>query len=73
MASHEDPLERAIAGALRDAIHAHGPITPAWIGSAVKRIVGNIRNAKIGSLAAVMGAKGGRAGSGDSTPAGERD
>jgi hypothetical protein len=38
-------LERAIAGALRAAIHDHGPITAEWIGSAVKRIVGNLRNA----------------------------
>lgn len=43
--SDNEPLERVIAGALRDAINTHGPITPAWIGSAVKRIVGNLRNA----------------------------
>lgn len=39
-------LERAIAGALRATIHDHGPITEAGIGSAVKRIVGNLRNAR---------------------------
>jgi hypothetical protein len=37
-------LERAIAGALRAAIHDHGSITPEHVGSAVKRIVGNLRN-----------------------------
>jgi hypothetical protein len=45
-------LERAIAGALRAAIKDHGPITAANIGSAVKRIVGNLRNAELGELAA---------------------
>lgn len=38
-------LERAVAGALRAVIHDHGPITVERIGSAVKRIVGNLRNA----------------------------
>lgn len=51
----EDPLERAIAGALRDAINAHGPITSAWIGSAVKRIIGNLRNAKVTAHARALG------------------
>lgn len=55
MAEDEDSLERAIAGALRDAIKSHGPITPDKIGSAVKRIVGNLRNAQIGSLARQLG------------------
>lgn len=45
-------LERAVAGALRSAIHDHGPITPENLGSAVKRIVGNLRNAQLGELAA---------------------
>jgi hypothetical protein len=36
--------ERAIMGALRSAIHAHGPITLDLIFSATKRIVGNLRN-----------------------------
>jgi len=31
-------------GALRSQIHAHGPITTAWIGSATKRIVGALKN-----------------------------
>ena len=44
-------LERAIAGALRAAIKDHGPITAAGIGSAVKRIVGNLSNADLGALA----------------------
>lgn len=50
----DDSLERAIAGALRAAIRDHGPITPETIGSAVKRIVGNLRNARIGGLAREM-------------------
>ncbi len=45
-------LERAIAGALRAAIKDHGPIDAAGIGSAVKRIVGNLQNAQLGELAA---------------------
>ncbi len=51
----DDSLERAVAGALRSAIAAHGPITAANMTSAVKRVVGNLRNAKLGGLAAVMG------------------
>jgi hypothetical protein len=39
-----DGVERAIAGALRATIHDHGPVTPEAIGSAVKRIMGNLRN-----------------------------
>ncbi len=39
-------LERAIAGALRSTIHDHGPITLALVTSAVKRIVGNLANAR---------------------------
>lgn len=38
-------LDRAITGALRDTIYAHGPITPHHIGSAVKRIRSAIANA----------------------------
>lgn len=37
-------IERAISGALRSAIRAHGPITPEHIGSAAKRIAGNLAN-----------------------------
>ena len=37
-------IERAIARALRSAIDAHGPITPERITSAVKRIIGSLRN-----------------------------
>lgn len=52
----DQSTERAIAGALRAAIHAHGPITPDKIGSAVKRVVGNLRNARA-PTAADMGRK----------------
>jgi hypothetical protein len=43
----ERRLARAIAGALRGAIRDHGAVTPEWIGSATKRILGNIRNAHL--------------------------
>jgi hypothetical protein len=36
--------ERAVAGALRATINDHGPITPDRIGSAVKRVLGNLAN-----------------------------
>jgi transcriptional regulator with XRE-family HTH domain len=39
-------LERAIVGALRHAINDHGPITPEHIGSAAKRVLGNLVNAR---------------------------
>lgn len=39
-----DAIERAIAGALKSAIHDHGPLTPELIGSAVKRILGNLQD-----------------------------
>ena len=39
-------LERAVTGAIRSAIHDHGPINVTQIGSAVKRVVGNLRNAR---------------------------
>jgi len=39
-----DGAERAIADALRATIQDHGPVTPNVIGSAVKRIMGNLRN-----------------------------
>jgi hypothetical protein len=48
-------LERAIVGALRDQIKAHGPITPEWIGSAAKRILGQLANAKPTGLARALG------------------
>jgi hypothetical protein len=48
-------LERAIVGALRDQIRAHGPITPEWIGSAAKRILGQLANAKPTGLARALG------------------
>lgn len=35
--------ERLIVGALRDCIHAHGPITEAWLGSAAKRVIGALK------------------------------
>ena len=34
--------EKRVSGAIREAIRAHGPITPQLISSASKRIVGNI-------------------------------
>ena len=43
--SSSDPQERAITGALRAAIRDHGPITPEHVGSAAKRVLGNLRNA----------------------------
>jgi hypothetical protein len=55
MSTEDDSIERAIAGALRGAIKEHGPITPDKIGSAVKRIVGNLRNARATGLAAALG------------------
>lgn len=42
----DEAQERAIVGALRAAIHDHGPITPERVGSAAKRILGNLRNAR---------------------------
>ena len=51
---NDDPLARAIAGALRAAIHAHGPITLEHIGSATKRILGSLRNAR-GGLGRLLG------------------
>jgi len=47
----QESLERAIAGGLRSAIHDHGPITQDRIASAVKRIMGNIRNARVDGFA----------------------
>lgn len=44
-------LERAIAGGLRSAINDHGPITADRITSAVKRVLGNLRNARVDGLA----------------------
>jgi hypothetical protein len=43
----DDPrrsLERTVAGALSETIWTHGPITHEWIGSAVKRVLGQLRN-----------------------------
>jgi hypothetical protein len=37
--------ERRIAGALRMAIQAHGPISPEWIGSAARRVEIVLRDA----------------------------
>lgn len=54
MPEEDDSLERAIAGALRDTIRQHGPITLENMNSAIKRVAGNLRNAKIRGLAAVM-------------------
>ena len=43
----QESLERAIAGALKAAIRDHGPITADKIGSAAKRIAGNLKNARL--------------------------
>jgi hypothetical protein len=40
-------LERSVVGALRSAIKDHGPITAEDVPSAAKRIVGNLKNAKV--------------------------
>jgi hypothetical protein len=57
----DETLERAIAGALRGAIRDHGPITADMITSAVKRVVGNLKNARLEGMAAALGRKGGLA------------
>lgn len=44
MKKDRDPLERAILGALKNTVKIHGPIGPELIGSAAKRIVGEIRS-----------------------------
>lgn len=54
MTDDDARLERAILGALRAAIHDHGPITLDTMSSAAKRIVGNLANAG-GVGAAAMG------------------
>lgn len=51
----EQSLERAIAGALRAAIRDHGPITADKIGSAAKRILGQLPNARADGLARALG------------------
>lgn len=51
-------LERIVAGALRAAIHDHGPITLDQVGSATRRVVGQLGGA-VGPAA--RGAAGGRA------------
>jgi len=54
MGDHQESLERAIAGALRAAIKDHGPITLEKIGSAAKRILGQLGNAKADGLARAL-------------------
>jgi hypothetical protein len=51
----DDRLERAIVGALLATIRDHGPITPEHIGSATKRILGALVNARAEGLARVRG------------------
>jgi len=51
----DDSLLRAIVGALRAAIHDHGPIGPQQVGSAAKRILGNLVNARPGGLERAFG------------------
>jgi len=55
MPEEQESLERAVVGALRSMFHAHGPITPEWFGSAAKRIVKQLANAKLDGLARIMG------------------
>jgi hypothetical protein len=55
MHEDDDSLERAIIGALRATIRDHGPITPDKIGSAAKRILGQLGNARASGLARAMG------------------
>lgn len=61
MGTGDESLERAIAGALRAAINDHGPITVDKIGSAAKRVAGNLRNARLAGLAVALGRRGGLA------------
>jgi len=51
----QESLERAIVGALRAAINDHGTITLDKVGSAAKRIVGQIANARADGLARALG------------------
>lgn len=39
-------VEKAIAGAIKSCIIAHGPVTPEFIGSAAKRVFGQLRGIK---------------------------
>lgn len=36
--SNRGAVERAIVGGLKQCLHAHGPITKEWTGSAAKRV-----------------------------------
>lgn len=49
-----ESLERAILGALRSSIHAHGPITLENYTSAAKRILGQLPNASADGLARAL-------------------
>lgn len=51
----DDSLERSIGGALRDTIKQHGPITLENMNSAIKRVAGNLRNARLTGLATALG------------------
>lgn len=57
----EESLERAVTGALRGAIRDHGPITGDLVTSAAKRVIGNLKNARLGGIAAALGRQGGLA------------
>jgi uncharacterized protein (DUF2336 family) len=39
-----DDLSRLVSGAMRDAIHSHGPITAANLASAAKRAAGHVQD-----------------------------
>jgi hypothetical protein len=54
MAQGNESLERAIVGALRSTIHDHGPITAKQVGSAAKRIIGQLASMRADGLARAL-------------------
>jgi len=55
MAEGNESLERAIVFALRSTIHDNGPITAKRIGSAAKRILGQLARVRGDGLARAVG------------------
>jgi hypothetical protein len=55
MAQDNESLERAIVGALRSTIHDNGPITAKHIGTAAKRIIGQLAHLRGDGLARAVG------------------
>jgi len=41
--SQRGSIEKAIAGALKSTIEAHGPITEEWVASSAKRVIAAIK------------------------------